>query len=250
VFLTSDGTEIDRIVGYLPPDSFLKEMRRIRQGEGTYLSLKKAVKAHPNNVDTLVQFAKKVGTKSGYSARSLELWERVDSLSTDGEDIDLYAQMKVAEHRAVRSTNPAPLESYLTQYPDQSHNREARFSLLRLYRENGTSRKEAELYTEIIRDAEEQGQLSASMLNGYAWRMAELELRMDAALQRATQAVRMTEGSDPETRAQILDTRAEILWKLGRTEEAVEIIDKCISLQPDDDYYRKQKRKFANQDQD
>jgi hypothetical protein len=31
---------------------------------------------------------------------------------------------------------------------------------------------------------------------------------------------------------------------MGNTDEAVEVIDKCIALQPDDKYFKDQKEKF------
>ena len=51
--------------------------------------------------------------------------------------------------------------------------------------------------------------------------------------------------SDAQRKAQILDTKAEILWKLKRTDEAVQTIEKAIQLQPNDDYLVGQKAKFS-----
>ncbi|NIR93225.1 MAG: tetratricopeptide repeat protein [Gammaproteobacteria bacterium] len=54
----------------------------------------------------------------------------------------------------------------------------------------------------------------------------------------------MSQNADAATRAQIMDTEAEVLWKLGRTAEAIEVISRCIELQPDDPYFQEQKNKF------
>ena len=42
----------------------------------------------------------------------------------------------------------------------------------------------------------------------------------------------------------ILDTKAEILWKLGDIEEAVEIIQEAIDIDPSSKYYKAQKKKM------
>jgi len=43
-----------------------------------------------------------------------------------------------------------------------------------------------------------------------------------------------------------MDTEAEVLWKLGKYGKAINVIDKCILLQPEDDYYQTQKEKFRS----
>ena len=40
-----------------------------------------------------------------------------------------------------------------------------------------------------------------------------------------------------ENNIKILDTKAEILWKLGRVEEAIEIINECIQGNPEYQHY-------------
>ena len=44
--------------------------------------------------------------------------------------------------------------------------------------------------------------------------------------------------------ANILDTKAEVLWKLGKNDEAVKIIEMAIQLNPDNDYFIEQKDKL------
>ena len=43
---------------------------------------------------------------------------------------------------------------------------------------------------------------------------------------------------------QILDTKSEVLWKLGRTEDALEVINICIQGDPNKKHYQDQKVKF------
>jgi len=52
VFLDSSGDEVERIVGYLPPEKFVKEVRRIRKGD-TLLACLEELEGDPSNTDAI-----------------------------------------------------------------------------------------------------------------------------------------------------------------------------------------------------
>jgi len=52
IFLEPSGEEVERIVGYLPPEKFVEEVRRIRTGDTLYACLQKLA-ADPTDVDAL-----------------------------------------------------------------------------------------------------------------------------------------------------------------------------------------------------
>ena len=85
------------------------------------------------------------------------------------------------------------------------------------------------------------------VLNGYSWRMSQIEKNLTNALEKAKEAIDLSRN-DPNSYAiaMILDTKAEILWKLGRTDEAVNTINMAISIDPNSEYYKKQKEKFSS----
>jgi tetratricopeptide (TPR) repeat protein len=61
------------------------------------------------------------------------------------------------------------------------------------------------------------------------------------ALELARRACELSEREDPS----YLDTLAEILFRMGRVEEAVRVIDEAIALEPEDlPYYEEQRRRF------
>ena len=72
---------------------------------------------------------------------------------------------------------------------------------------------------------------SYSFLNSYAWRMTELNKNLDDALIKVDEALTLIDNSTPQY-PNILDTKAEILWKLGNIEEAVKIIQDAIDIDP------------------
>ena len=75
--------------------------------------------------------------------------------------------------------------------------------------------------------------------------MTELKLNLDDALIKSTLAVQLT-AENPESQANILDTKAEILWLLDKYDEAIDVINLAIDIKSDSDYFREQKIKFQN----
>ena len=87
---------------------------------------------------------------------------------------------------------------------------------------------------------------SYSFLNSYSWRMAEVNKNLDDALLKINYALNLVDKGVTQY-PNILDTKAEVLWKLGETDKAIKIIDEAINLEPNSQYYRNQKEKFSGQ---
>jgi len=89
--------------------------------------------------------------------------------------------------------------------------------------------------------------LSAEELNYYAWTLATSpnasERQLQSALRIAERAVRETRRSVPE----ILDTLAEVQFQLGLDADAIRTIDEAIRLDPEETYYREQRRRFTGE---
>jgi hypothetical protein len=66
---------------------------------------------------------------------------------------------------------------------------------------------------------------------------------VDVALQLAERAVEETRQRDPN----LLDTLAEAYFVAGRRGEAIDTIDEAISLAPQVEYFREQRRRFTGQ---
>jgi len=78
----------------------------------------------------------------------------------------------------------------------------------------------------------------ASLLNSFAWRMTEIGQLLPEALEKVNYALEIKED------LKIMDTKAEVLWKLGRVDEAIEVINECIQGNPEYQHYQDQKAKF------
>ncbi len=89
--------------------------------------------------------------------------------------------------------------------------------------------------------------VSADELNNHAWFIAidadSTRAQLDAALLLAQKAVSKTERRSPT----ILDTLAEVQFRLGWTAAALATIDEAIASEPEEPYYREQRRRFTGE---
>ena len=80
---------------------------------------------------------------------------------------------------------------------------------------------------------------AAGTLNALAWYCATADMYLEESLAAATRAVAM----EPENTG-ILDTLAEVQFRLGHKEEAIKTIEKAIAIDPDDTYLKEQRDRF------
>jgi len=73
--------------------------------------------------------------------------------------------------------------------------------------------------------------------------MTELNTNLELALEKINLSLGIIDNNNKD-RAMILDTKAEIYWKLGKINDAILIINDSIALDPDNEYYQNQKNKF------
>jgi len=78
-------------------------------------------------------------------------------------------------------------------------------------------------------------------LNGVAWAMAEADINLEKATDLAMKAVVLS-GEDPG----IMDTLAEIYFKRDMKEDAIKWIEKAITKDPGNQYFKDQLIKFSS----
>ena len=113
-------------------------------------------------------------------------------------------------------------------------------TLINFYQNNGDLKKESDIYKKysdiFLSDI--------NILNAYAWRMTEIERNLEDALDKSIMAIKLS--SNNEEKANIIDTKAEVLWLLNRYDDAITTINLAIDINPDSDYFKGQRTKFQN----
>jgi len=242
----AEGNEIDRIVGFRPPAEYLVELTRIRNGINTLPDLIQRLETEPDNADILISLAKKLEVSSGLQA-AIGYWDALFKLESADAVSHSLAALKIALFHAQETNNPETLLAFINTETNTDVLPEAFDALRNFYRRLQDKPAEANTYRRYVDFMSGVNRLTPEFLNGYAWRMTQLNLNLDNALERVQQALDLLpDKAEARERAQIMDTKAEVLWKQTNIDTAVQVIEACILLQPEDSYYQKQKDKFLS----
>ncbi len=83
LFINGSGEEVDRLIGYYPPESFIPVVRDILDNKDTYLSLKKQYKMEPDNPKVAYPYAQKLFDR-GQHTEALNIFESI--IASDSEN--------------------------------------------------------------------------------------------------------------------------------------------------------------------
>lgn len=121
---------------------------------------------------------------------------------------------------------------------------EAHLRFAELYEKKGRkdlATMERERVGEALARALARGENDASNLNGLAWTCATNDVYLDQALQAAQRAVDL----EPKNTG-ILDTLAEVHFRMGNADKAVEVESRALNLEPGNTYLGDQLRRFQS----
>ena len=131
------------------------------------------------------------------------------------------------------------LNTYITSFPESPFIEDAYFTIVYHYADKEMREEELKVYTQMLAELPE----NTGVLNSYAWRMAEIEINLEDALVKAKRAVELS-ADNLNGQANIIDTEAEVLWKLKRFDAAIDAIEKAIVIDGENQYFKDQKEKF------
>lgn len=232
LLLKSDGEELDRIVGASKPEQFLVSLDGFRTGS-TYLSnyLTK-FEDNPNDVDLMLKIAEKY-TDRGESESAKEYYSQVVDKSKNEEQITL-ASYELASIDLNKDKSEA-LENFAKEFGTTELGVRASMKLASYFEKQKDLKKTYEIYSEAAKVNPE----NPRVLNAFAWFSAENEMKLENALEAAKKAVEISENSP-----QIIDTLAEVYFRMGKNKEAIETIQVAINADPEESYYKEQLEKF------
>ena len=245
VFVDAAGEEIDRIVGYSPTAEFLKDVERIKSGEGTLPGLKKRFEAAPDDIDSgialgarlagsnpdaaaaiFATLAEKAATKDRatqgrvhleYAAALFEAGKRdaavkqAEALVKEFADTASAAQAATRVGGAFLQESPARALAFLVAVRAVAKSVPDRTSVERFtvaVHKNGIA-------ASLKRQGEAAGD-DPQALNEVAWTCFEQKLAVREALGWAKKAVTLSDR-DP----MILDTLANLFWLMAQRDEAI-----------------------------
>ncbi|NOZ75927.1 MAG: hypothetical protein GXO90_11255, partial [FCB group bacterium] len=176
IFVDSEGKEIDRIIGYRPPDVFLSKVDSVAKNLGTVPALEASVQTNPNDVAQWKRLAAKYEERGAYP-EALKVWNTLAEL--DGGQTDLVAYKTTALKSRI-DHSPDPLVDFIDTHPGNQYLKDAYSAALSLYRRAEKPEAEGDLYLNFVTYMEKQGLGSPGLWNGFAWRMTEINQHLDA----------------------------------------------------------------------
>ena len=252
VFLNGKGEELDRVVGYRNTDDFLLILNNVLNNQDTFMSLSKQYNEGNRNIDLIDKLSLKSEERQDNELSS-ELYSIVLDRASEF-DVKIYerAQYYFAKS-AIKNDDISKILLFIKEYKNSENITGAYFELIRFYASKNDTTLEIETYKNMLKnyvmlDSYDINRKS-SLLNSYAWRMSELESNLEDALSKSIYSIKIVDSLAIDVisrKPMLLDTKAEILWKMDRIDEAINVIKQAIEMDPDYQYYQDQKIKFEN----
>ena len=238
LFVDQKGEEVDRIIGYLPPGEYLSRIQDILENKHTLDDYLTHYKNGEVNAELIAGIAMKYEDR-GDSDNAKEFYSiLIKDYPEPSSEYYQRGTYYLASY-AFDNGDQVALNTYITSFPESPFIEDAYFTMVYHYADKEMREEELKIYTQMLANFPE----NTGVLNSYAWRMAEIETNLEDALQKVKRAVQLA-ADDPQRQANIIDTEAEVLWKLKRFDEAIEAIERAIVITPENQYFRDQKEKF------
>tara|TARA_B100000029_G_scaffold352019_1_gene344511 strand:+ start:255 stop:1127 length:873 start_codon:yes stop_codon:yes gene_type:complete len=237
LFLDSDKSEIDRFYGYYETDKFINKLDEILKGENIFPNLLKRYELGDNSAETMSKLAKKYADR-GEDSLAVGLYKLV----VDSKDVslDMFHEAKYfINTKLLWGGKIDYMKAYLNKYPGSPYIQDGVYQLLAYFKNSGDTENELLYFDNYLNKFSND----PWFLNQYSWRMTEINQNLELALEKANLALTLLE-KDAQGIANIIDTKAEVLWKLGKIDEAIQTIEEALMIDPNNEYFQIQKEKF------
>ena len=235
LFINPKGNEIDRLIGYYDSDTYLSKINDIVQGINTLDYFLTLYNQYPDSLALSLQIGNKY-LERNLTEKATPFFNQV--LASTNKKYYQEAEYRLA-YLEYENNNFESLLNFIDKNQNSDFTYTGIRTMIRYYRGIADTIEEVAYYKKLINFFP----TDPNALNSYGWRMSELEMNLADALAKTKLAVQLS-NEDLESKANILDTEAEILWKLGRVDEAIQTIEKAISINPTREYFSDQKNKF------
>jgi thioredoxin-related protein len=248
VFTQPDGTEIDRIYGYLPAEQFLIRMKEYHAGTNTYGALKKAVEDNPDDPAANYNFADKIVSNGleGDAKIFLSKTISVDPDNTAGFTDDAKFLL------AYLNEDESALSAALREYPNSNKAKDAYMNLASFYAGKPDYKMAEDMYKEAFRNFGENDfdlrQGYGGLLMGEAYSVMKDEkstaAQREGAIAVLQKCLPYVQGTVNEASTYFM--MSDLYLQSKDYQKAEQCIDKSIVIY-DKKSYRDQKAKIEKQ---
>lgn len=248
VFTNADGTEIDRIYGYVPAEQFIVKMKDYNNGVNTYAAIKKMLDENPEDAAANYLMADKISS-SGMEGDVKVYLEKTISLDPDnqkGYTDDAKFTL------AYMKEDPVTLESLIKEYPTSEKAKDGYINLAGYYAGKDDYDKANSVYSEAFAKYGKTDfdlmQSYGGLLMGKGYGVMKSETATDAdrtaAIETLTECLEYVNGTVNEASTYYI--MSELYFQMKEIDKAEQCIDKAIAIY-DKKSYRDQKEKINKQ---
>jgi len=240
VFLNNKGEEVDRVLGFYPSEEYLAMITNIYNGIDTYLSLKSEYQSGNKSPSVISKLSTKCKLDHDPDF-CIEVYKEIAGTRNGFDNSMLFDADLFFASKSLDKDDTNPMLQLIKTHKGADYTQDAYFLMINYYRLKNDSVNESTFFRELS----DSFNADPSILNQYAWRMTELGINLNDALNKSNQAIALS-FDNTSLQTYIIDTKAEILWMLGRIDEAISTIDLAIDINPNDEYLIEQRNKFSN----
>jgi len=238
IFLDGTGKEIERVVGYKNVEDFLNILNNVLNNTDTFMSLFEKYNKGDQNSNLIDKLSAKSEIKNNDSLSTVLYSIILNKESEYDSSVTERANFYFAK-LALKGKDVNKMNKFIDSYKGSERIGEAYNQLAYYYKTN----KDTLLEINILKKMVDEFSDDPSLLNTYAWRMSELNKELNDALEKINIALSLTK-TNASSYPLLLDTKAEILWKMDLFDEAINVINEAIDIDKESEYYNKQKKKF------
>jgi thioredoxin-related protein len=223
VFFDQDGNEIDRVVGYEDAARFARSLEVAAAG-GAKAIVNEVEGPNPTTDAKKWMVAANYYAQQNQNTKALAAFQKVLALDPDNK---LGQNAEATYGVGFLSTGDEQiktLEAAMSQYPDEVDADQANMILLR---HDFQSKHPEEAGRRMDQWAMKHPR-DAQTFNYFAWTAAEKGVLLDQAEDYAKRAVILSTSA--QDKASVMDTRAEVLFKMGKASEASEVESSALAL--------------------
>ena len=241
LLLAPDGTEIDRIFGFMPADEFAQTVSSYREGRGTISELRAQVAASPDDLTLVLELGRRAAVR-GENDEALQLLTRLIEEDADNAlGLRVQAHHTLGKYMYLRGTSDyaaaiGQFEILLSTFPESDEARDANYQMsIALIRSGDEAGARARIAAAVEAAAGNPGKI-----NSVCW----LCFRESFDLQPAADLASATLEAHPQY-SSLWDTYAEIQFALGDVAGAVASADRARTISPEEAYYQRQYERFS-----
>ena len=240
LFIGPDGREVDRVFGFVDANTFVDMASAYAEGRDTLEALRAALEADPTNLE----LRKKVFFKHvlrGDETDALKQAEILRAQAPDDQELWAELQFDLGKYLYLRGRKDYALartyfEVLLQRLPDSSWSQSALYPYARALNGDGQEAKAIAMLEGYVATSAEADKAGA--YNTAAWFSFKNDVRPQWGVEMAQKGLVLAPND-----AALWDTLAELQFKLGQVEAAVESEQKAAGLD-EDSYYDEQIAKF------